>query len=122
MKENNNPDVCPCCGQRISTKPRRYFFWEQWAKPYGVQLGRILNMPTKELHRYDLASFYNSEEVPYFEGGLAVTRIPKPKSLYDWEKQNPMPMSKISHIDFTVQLAQRVEHLESLLREKGMKI
>lgn len=119
MKENGNPDVCPCCGQKIPAEPKHYSFWEQWAKLYEMQLKQILNLPKKYLCHFDLARLYNSETVPYYADNRHLVNIPKPQILIEWEKQNPIPETKIDHIGFTVQLAQRVKRLESLFKKRN---
>lgn len=104
MKENDN--VCPCCGQKIPEKPKRYLFKEQWEED---ALSKKLDLCKRALDC--LANPYTMsicEECNH-----------APHELLDWiRKTKP----KVKRDEFTVQLAQRVEHLESLLREKGVEI
>lgn len=98
MKENDN--VCPCCRQKIpESEINHYLFREQWFAAFNEETSKkgicVEGWDAHRLHVYD--------EIP--------------PSMRDWGVKNPMP--KINHINFTVQLAQRVERLESLLMEKG---
>lgn len=101
MKENDN--VCPCCGQKIpESEINHYLFREQWFAAFDKEVDKEgISIEGVEEHR-----LYAYNEIP--------------PSMRDWGVKNPMP--KINHINFTVQLAQRVERLESLLREKGVEI
>lgn len=104
MKENSNPDVCPCCGQNISKLEKiKYLFIEQWCDALRKEA---------HIHKIEFGSF---EEACILGNALSPSGLNS--NLLTWEIKNPRP--EINHIDFTVQLAQRVEHLESLLREKG---
>lgn len=128
MKENSDPDVCPCCGQNM---PKLYFF-EQWSKEYLKQLEKASHVWYDRFgKKFQYRKFFldaTPMAIQDIYNGMTISvdrktkidKIPKPLFLLAWEKQNPMP--GIKHIGFTALLAQRVEHLESLLREKGVEV
>lgn len=142
MKDNSNPDVCPCGEQSIART--KYYCREQWAESYKLELikaghvdperyivdleidlsddGRSICQRDKLYEEFVIGrvGFYESDWICKLDEQGNIIKVLKPMGLLLWEKQNPMP--KVNHIDFTVQLAQRVEHLESLLREKGVEV